>query len=106
MTAKTVTTENGTFGQAKEAMELFDRCETTGLLTAAEEFGNFMDLHCFNTVKTQCDDQMLQTDQHLMRDGTVWTATFEGNFEAGEGKVELEQSFNHGEYLKLAALNG
>lgn len=106
MTAKPITTEPEPFGQAKEAMELFGRCETTGLLTAAEEFSNFMDLHCARTVKTQDDAQMTQTDQHLMSDGTVWTATFEGNFDDGEGKVSLAQTFDHSKFLELAALHG
>ena len=44
----------------------------SGLLTAAEEFGDFMDVHCDTSIRVTTPDGL--HEWNLMHDGTLWTA--------------------------------
>ena len=62
-----------TGGLARKGLELQDRAIHSGLLSAAEEFGDFMDVHCDTSIRVDTPDG--EHHWNLMRDRTLWTST-------------------------------
>ena len=62
-----------TGGLARKGLELQERPKHSGLLTAAEEYGDFMDVHCETSIRVTTPDAL--HEWNLMRDGTLWTAS-------------------------------
>ena len=62
-------------GLARKGIELLEFSIDSGLLTAGEEYGDFMDVHCKSSVLVAED--VRENTWHLMQDGTVWYEQYE-----------------------------
>ena len=66
-------------GMAKRALELMEFSDSSHLLGAAVEFGEYLNENCLLISKSADDNE----HRHLMRDDTVWF----GNWEESAGQV-------------------
>ena len=62
-------------GLARKGIELLEHADDSGLLTTAEEYGDFMDVHCKSSVVVIED--VRESIWNVMQDGTVWYQQYE-----------------------------